>query len=259
MTPWSLWCVTAVCHCGVLLNSPSTKQGPGCPSIVLSAVPLARRLAVVGSRANFCDGAIRGRPPPHPIRLGFPSTKHIPLSTARVLKHGIAHVHTRKPALAKSRSANDDFSNKVPRFLKRPKGPGKPRVFWVFAICEPDHRLHFVAFSFEIFIGGFNGHPATKLAKSEIGNMIFEQKREETKSVVYSKTQKTLGFPGHWKRPKGHTGSELRAHFEARNSGPVLVRRCVFRITAPECRRWPPATNVGCLEGREIVELRRRT
>ena len=38
----------------------------------------------------------------------------------------------------------------------------------------------------------------TKLAKSEIGNMIFEQKREETKSVVCSKTQKTLGFPGLW-------------------------------------------------------------
>ena len=44
---------------------------------------------------------------------------------------------------------------------------------------------------------GFPGHPGTKLAKLEIANTFFEQKREETKSVVYSKTQKTLGFPGH--------------------------------------------------------------
>ena len=74
--------------------------------------------------------------------------------------------------------------------------PRKTQVFLGFRDFEADHRLHFVAFSFEIFIGGFNGHPVTKIAKSEIGNMIFEQKREETKSVVCSKTQKTLGFPG---------------------------------------------------------------
>ena len=59
---------------------------------------------------------------------------------------------------------------------------------------EVNRCLCFVAFSFEIFIGGFNGHPETKLAKREIDNTFFEQKREETKSVVYSKTQKTLGF-----------------------------------------------------------------
>ena len=63
-----------------------------------------------------------------------------------------------------------------------------------FRDFETDHRLHFVAFSFAIFIGGFNGHRETKLAKSEIANMIFEQKREETKSEVCSKTQKNPGF-----------------------------------------------------------------
>ena len=37
----------------------------------------------------------------------------------------------------------------------------------------------------------------TKLVKWENDNMIFEQKREETKSVVYSKIPKSRGFPGH--------------------------------------------------------------
>ena len=61
--------------------------------------------------------------------------------------------------------------------------------FWGFRDFETDHRLRFVKFSFEIFIGGFNGPPVTKLAKWEIANMIFEQKREETKTMVYSKTR----------------------------------------------------------------------
>jgi hypothetical protein len=82
---------------------------------------------------------------------------------------------------------------------RRPGGavPRKTLGFLGFRDLEADHRLHFVAFSFEIFIGGFNGHPGTKLAKLEIANTFFEQKREETKPVVCSKTPKTLGFPGH--------------------------------------------------------------
>jgi len=58
------------------------------------------------------------------------------------------------------------------------------------------HWLRLIAFSFGIFIDGFNGHLDSKLANWEIANMIFEQKREETKSVVYSNTPKTLHFPG---------------------------------------------------------------
>ena len=56
------------------------------------------------------------------------------------------------------------------------------------------HRLRFVAFSFEIFIGGFNGHPVKKLAKWEIDNMIFEQKRDDLKTMVYSTTRKPRVF-----------------------------------------------------------------
>jgi len=62
-----------------------------------------------------------------------------------------------------------------------------------FSGFRVDHRLRLVAFTFEICIGGFNGHPGTKLAKWKIDNTIFEQKREETKSAVYSKSPKTLG------------------------------------------------------------------
>ena len=43
--------------------------------------------------------------------------------------------------------------------------PRKTPGFRGFRGSEADHRLRFVAFSFEIIIGGFNGHPVTKLAK----------------------------------------------------------------------------------------------
>ena len=59
-----------------------------------------------------------------------------------------------------------------------------------------NHRLRFVAFSFEIFIGGFNGHPVTKIRKMRNRQYFFEQKREETKSVVCSKTPKPRVFLG---------------------------------------------------------------
>ena len=147
--------------------------------------------------------------------------------------------------LARTRSSTPDdddllaskgFKPKIPRGYSACRTPGhKRRVFFIFIyylFCcfrrsgcvsaqenpgfsgfsrfRVDHRLHFVAFSFEIFIGGFNGHRETKLAKSEIANMIFEQKREETKSVVCSKTPKTLGFPGHWLRARGRKDRRRR-------------------------------------------------
>ena len=90
-------------------------------------------------------------------------------------------------------------SNKPCVLRVKKRNPRKTQGFLGFRDFEADHRLHFVAFSFEISIGGFNGHPGTKLAKLETANTFFEQKREETKSVVYSKTPKTLGFPGHCK------------------------------------------------------------
>ena len=84
------------------------------------------------------------------------------------------------------------------------------------AAFEKYHRLRFLACSFEIFIGGFNGHPCTKLAKWEIDNMIFEQKRDDLKTMVYSKTQKTLGFPGHCvasRRRQGASSFERKRGF----------------------------------------------
>ena len=96
-----------------------------------------------------------------------------------------------------------------------------------------DHRLHFVAFSFEIFLRGFNGHPGTKLAKWEIANTFFEQKREETKSVVYSKNPKTLGFPGHWGdlKAKCHTVTGMLPHCHYVRSHTVTVSRCTHSLS----------------------------
>ena len=69
-----------------------------------------------------------------------------------------------------------------PRSLAGTAESRKTCGFFGFSrFANPTHRLHFVAFSFGIFIGGFNGHPGRKLAKLEIANTFFEHQREERK------------------------------------------------------------------------------
>ena len=59
-----------------------------------------------------------------------------------------------------------------------------------------DRWLRLVAFSFEIIIGGFNGHPRKKFAKiiaKMIFDRIFEQKRfgdEDDGLLEYGKSDK---------------------------------------------------------------------
>ena len=74
--------------------------------------------------------------------------------------------------------------------------PRKTQGFRGFRVFEADHRLRFVAFSFEIFIGGFNGHPGTKVRKMRNRQYFFrtETRGDEERGLL--ENPQTLGFPG---------------------------------------------------------------
>ena len=67
---------------------------------------------------------------------------------------------------------------------------GKPAGLRDF---EADHRLRFVAFSFEIFVGAMQGHMADTKVRKMSNRPYFCSNRNasQTKSVVSSKTGKT--------------------------------------------------------------------
>ena len=74
--------------------------------------------------------------------------------------------------------------------------PRKTQGFLGFRVFAADHRLHFVAFSFEIFIGGFNGHPWTKLENEKSRIFFPERNATRKRTIVYLKSRNPEVFLG---------------------------------------------------------------
>ena len=92
------------------------------------------------------------------------------------------YVELKLPSVGTPWSSHNSRTHNVPPFcdIAFPDDypglcPGKPRDFGISGF-RVDHRLRLVAFLFEIFVGGFNGHPGAKLEKWKIDNSFFEQK-----------------------------------------------------------------------------------